>query len=131
MRRVELQPPCKMINIDNKCEGPTYKIYDSWFHFRSAAGRADHSSPANTLTRRPVSSSAGKTYPRHYRCEISTFSMAGQKHPLSDDTEMAAPELSPFIPMFEAFRSELDEHQDRRERIIKVSRDVTALSKKM
>ena len=38
---------------------------------------------------------------------------------------------SSFIPMFEAFRRELDEHHDRRERIIKASRDVTALSKKM
>ena len=38
---------------------------------------------------------------------------------------------SPFIPMFEAFRNELDEHHDRRERIIKASRDITALSKKM
>lgn len=36
-----------------------------------------------------------------------------------------------FTPMFEKFRDELDEHHDRRERIIKVSRDVTALSKKM
>ncbi|KAL9630725.1 MAG: hypothetical protein Q9164_006273 [Protoblastenia rupestris] len=33
--------------------------------------------------------------------------------------------------MFEAFRNELDEHQDRRERIIKASRDITALSKKI
>jgi hypothetical protein len=39
--------------------------------------------------------------------------------------------ISPFMPMFEVFRSELDEHQDRRERIIKASRDVTAASKKM
>lgn len=33
--------------------------------------------------------------------------------------------------IFENFRSELDEHHDRRERIIKASRDITALSKKM
>lgn len=33
--------------------------------------------------------------------------------------------------MFETFRDELDEHHDRRERIIKASRDITALSKKM
>ena len=39
--------------------------------------------------------------------------------------------LSPFMSMFETFRSELDEHHDRRERIIKASRDITALSKKM
>jgi len=36
-----------------------------------------------------------------------------------------------FTPMFERFRDELDEHHARREKIIKVSRDVTALSKKM
>lgn len=36
-----------------------------------------------------------------------------------------------FQDMFEGFRDELDEHHDRRERIIKASRDVTALSKKM
>lgn len=38
---------------------------------------------------------------------------------------------SPFMPMFESFRDELDEHHDRRERIIKASRDITAASKKM
>ena len=38
---------------------------------------------------------------------------------------------SPFMPMFEVFRNELDEHHDRRERIIKASRDITAASKKM
>jgi len=38
---------------------------------------------------------------------------------------------SPFMPMFETFRDELDEHHDRRERIIKASRDITAASKKM
>jgi hypothetical protein len=36
-----------------------------------------------------------------------------------------------YTPMFESFRDELDEHHDRRMRIGKVSRDVTALSKKM
>lgn len=38
---------------------------------------------------------------------------------------------SPYLAMFETFRNELDEHHDRRERIIKASRDITALSKKM
>ncbi|KAF2021766.1 Translin [Aaosphaeria arxii CBS 175.79] len=38
---------------------------------------------------------------------------------------------SPFMPMFEEFRKELDEHHDRRERVIKASRDVTASSKKI
>lgn len=36
-----------------------------------------------------------------------------------------------FHSMFEQFRDELDEHHDRRERIVKASRDVTAHSKKM
>ncbi|KAL8662922.1 MAG: hypothetical protein Q9168_008184, partial [Polycauliona sp. 1 TL-2023] len=55
--------------------------------------------------------------------------MAGQKHDL-DDKDMETPDISPFMSMFEDFRNELDEHQDRRERIIKASRDITALSKK-
>jgi hypothetical protein len=38
---------------------------------------------------------------------------------------------SPFMPMFEFFRTELDQHHDRRERVVKASRDITALSKKM
>jgi predicted translin family RNA/ssDNA-binding protein len=38
---------------------------------------------------------------------------------------------SAFSAMFEGFRKELDEHHDRRERIIKASRDITASSKKM
>ncbi|KAL2864348.1 translin family protein [Aspergillus lucknowensis] len=33
--------------------------------------------------------------------------------------------------MFETFRDELDQHHDRRERLIKTSRDITALSKKI
>ena len=56
--------------------------------------------------------------------------MAGQKHDL-EDKDMDPPNVSPFMPMFETFRNELDEHHDRRERIIKASRDITALSKKM
>ncbi|CAN8100842.1 unnamed protein product [Discula destructiva] len=36
-----------------------------------------------------------------------------------------------FTPVFEKFRDELDEHHDRRERIVKASRDITALSKKI
>lgn len=42
-----------------------------------------------------------------------------------------APVRNAYTPMFEHFRDELDEHHDRRMKIQKVSRDVTALSKKM
>lgn len=45
--------------------------------------------------------------------------------------EKTGASISPFMPMFEGFRAELDEHHDRRERIIKASRDITAGSKKM
>jgi hypothetical protein len=38
---------------------------------------------------------------------------------------------SPYMAMFEGFRVELDEYHDRREKIIKASRDITASSKKM
>ena len=47
------------------------------------------------------------------------------------DAQESATSQSPFMPMFESFRAELDEHHDRRERIIKASRDITASSKKM
>jgi len=36
-----------------------------------------------------------------------------------------------FTPMFENLRDELDAHHDRRDRLGKTSRDITALSKKM
>lgn len=61
--------------------------------------------------------------------------MAGIKRPhdavdaVAMDATTTTP--SPFVPMFETFRDELDQHHDRRERIIKASRDITALSKKM
>ncbi|KAK6581133.1 hypothetical protein PZA11_006621 [Diplocarpon coronariae] len=53
---------------------------------------------------------------------------AEKKHP---DEQESNVQTSPFLPMFESFRDELDEHHDRRERIIKASRDITAASKKI
>lgn len=38
---------------------------------------------------------------------------------------------SQILSIFGTFRDELDEHHDRRERLTKISRDITALSKKM
>lgn len=46
------------------------------------------------------------------------------------ETAVAEPS-TPLQSIFETFRNELDEHHDRRERVIKTSRDITALSKKM
>lgn len=60
--------------------------------------------------------------------------MASRPRKRSHSEAMADPvrdASSPFIPMFETFRAELDEHHDRRERVIKASRDITAASKKM
>ncbi|KAF2643365.1 Translin [Massarina eburnea CBS 473.64] len=54
--------------------------------------------------------------------------MEGSKPQKREKPEQVA---SPFMPMFETFRKELDEHHDRRERIIKASRDITAASKKI
>jgi len=57
--------------------------------------------------------------------------MAGVKRSRDGVEKKEETRTSPFMPMFETFRDELDEHHDRRERIIKTSRDVTAASKKM
>ncbi|KAI0023908.1 Translin [Xylariomycetidae sp. FL0641] len=63
-------------------------------------------------------------------------SMAGVKrdHQGKEKPDWKATKEAPrnaYTPMFEFFRSELDEHHDRRNKIGKVSRDVTALSKKI
>nr|OQO16508.1 hypothetical protein B0A51_14425 [Rachicladosporium sp. CCFEE 5018] len=52
-------------------------------------------------------------------------SHAAMAEPTSDSPEC------PFLPIFETFRKEIDEHHERRERVIKASRDITASSKKI
>ncbi|GBF64719.1 translin-associated protein X [Trichophyton mentagrophytes] len=42
-----------------------------------------------------------------------------------------SPGASSIQSIFTEFRNELDEHHDRRERVVKASRDITALSKKI
>lgn len=55
-----------------------------------------------------------------------------QGQPVTKDADtMTSETASPIVSIFEGFRNELDQHHDRRERIIKASRDITALSKKM
>lgn len=39
--------------------------------------------------------------------------------------------MTELLQTFDAFKNEIDQHYDRRERLIKISRDITALSKKM
>lgn len=58
--------------------------------------------------------------------------MAASKRKAAEmDEDQRSTHVSSFIANFEFFRSELDEHHDRRERIIKASRDITAQSKKV
>ncbi|QDS69009.1 hypothetical protein FKW77_009507 [Venturia effusa] len=54
-----------------------------------------------------------------------------RKSHVSHDVTTETKPASPFLPMFETFRSELDEHHDRRERCMKASKDITAASKKI
>lgn len=54
-----------------------------------------------------------------------------QPAPQSTPAMTTSEEPSPMQGIFATFRDELDEHHDRRERLIKTSRDITALSKKM
>jgi predicted translin family RNA/ssDNA-binding protein len=49
---------------------------------------------------------------------------------MADVSMSAEPSSSSIQDRFQAYSKELDEHYDRRERIIKTSRDITALSKK-
>lgn len=65
--------------------------------------------------------------------------MAGVKHERDNSGHEVEAKAIPgqldgrddLLAMFTGYRIELDEHHDRRERIVKASRDVTALSKKM
>ncbi|MCJ1414784.1 hypothetical protein MMC32_001112 [Xylographa parallela] len=68
------------------------------------------------------------SYPTH---SMPTKKTGPQMPPPTSPPMTAAAPSSPFTSMFSAFRAELDEHHDRRERVIKASRDITALSKKM
>ena len=58
-------------------------------------------------------------------------SWQGQPVPDKGSDTTMTDSAGPILSIFENFRDELDEHHDRRERIIKASRDITALSKKM
>ncbi|KAJ5720239.1 uncharacterized protein N7483_008173 [Penicillium malachiteum] len=56
-----------------------------------------------------------------------------QGEPLANNSDiiMESESAGSILSIFETFRNELDEHHDRRERVIKASRDITALSKKI
>jgi len=52
--------------------------------------------------------------------------------PASSATNLSTTDSSSaFTSMFDNFRAELDSYHDRRERITKASRDITAASKKL
>jgi len=87
-------------------------------------------------------SDVSQPYLLSYRCKpssIFTSSMGTKRsregqylglHTKSDTNMTSSEPTGAFQAIFETFRNELDEHHDRRERIIKASRDITALSKK-
>jgi len=63
---------------------------------------------------------------------LLVYLMAGVKRTRQEmETKDSSESTSPFIGVFEGFKAELDEHHDRRERVIKASRDITAFSKKV
>ena len=60
--------------------------------------------------------------------------MAGVKRvheEMEEQTQNTGAEAQSIVSTFEHFRSEIDKHHERRERVIKVSRDITAFSKKI
>ncbi|KAK6527279.1 hypothetical protein TWF281_010467 [Arthrobotrys megalospora] len=75
-----------------------------------------------TGSKRPFSGSGGGHH--HHRSGPKPQSHNAQHQ------QQQAP-TGPYISTFTEFRNELDDHQDRRERIIKASRDITAASKKI
>ncbi|MCJ1285997.1 hypothetical protein MMC26_005339 [Xylographa opegraphella] len=74
-------------------------------------------------------SSSPRESPRNN--SMSTTRPAPQMPPRTSLPMTASDPTSAITSMFSTFRAELDEHHDRRERVIKASRDITALSKKM
>lgn len=69
------------------------------------------------------------TFKRDYNGEKKVHD-GGPKKPAGQKPQKSVVR-NEYTPMFEYFRDELDQHHERRERITKASRDVTALSKKM
>ena len=58
-----------------------------------------------------------------------SYEGGGPKKPAQKNTVPVV--RNEYTAMFEKFRDDLDEHHERKEKIVKASRDVTALSKKM
>jgi hypothetical protein len=84
------------------------------------------------LKTRATSTSKTLQDERYILTEPSSITQMGVKRPhAAMDEQENTTSSSPIMSMFEGFRAELDEHHDRRERIIKASRDITASSKKM
>lgn len=64
--------------------------------------------------------------------DTATAAPVSEKNNIENKTQSSMDESSSqTLAIFGTFRDELDEHHDRRERITKTSRDITALSKKM
>jgi hypothetical protein len=101
-----------------------------------AKSGADHSSPQVNHT---------ESQPLHHH-QATPVEMSGQKrdyngverkqhdggHKKGAGQQKTVPVVrNEYTRLFERFRDELDQHHERREKIVKASRDITALSKKM
>jgi len=59
------------------------------------------------------------------------MSFQSKRRKLNADSHDKPAMESPYMAAFQSFKQDLDQHHERRERIIKASRDITAASKKM
>ena len=86
-------------------------------------------------SKNPAKQLSPKTFATTHNPPHITTPMAAKRTHADMEGKTTAPangtHQSPFMPMFEHFRAELDSHHERRERCIKASRDITAASKKI
>jgi hypothetical protein len=78
-----------------------------------------------------VSTCFGLSPPADPRFFVPLATRSTQLSTSTSTSEMAAPAEPDLVSIFTQIRDKLDAHYDRRERLVKISRDITALSKKM
>ena len=62
---------------------------------------------------------------------LSSTELMGSKRSFATMNADVGISTSPYMAAFQGFRDALDDHHERRERVTKASRDITAASKKM
>jgi hypothetical protein len=104
-------------------------------HSSAGIGDHDHSPRSTTLPARQQDQKLAEAvnmsaFKRDHHGNEKKHHDSGHKKPTGQHKTVPVVRNA-YTPMFERFRDELDEHHERKERIVKASRDVTALSKKM